>query len=63
MIISQLGDKPSLFLHHFLIYCLAGVFYLYAGKRRALIPPEVGYVNENLKPIPDEVTIEIYSFT
>ncbi|KAG9448511.1 hypothetical protein H6P81_008476 [Aristolochia fimbriata] len=24
------------------------------GKRRALIPPEVGYVNENLKPIPDE---------
>ncbi|XP_058753634.1 peptidyl-prolyl cis-trans isomerase FKBP16-1, chloroplastic isoform X3 [Vicia villosa] len=24
------------------------------GKRRALIPPSVGYVNENLKPIPDE---------
>ncbi|KAJ6828114.1 peptidyl-prolyl cis-trans isomerase FKBP16-1, chloroplastic isoform X1 [Iris pallida] len=24
------------------------------GKRRALIPPNVGYVNENLKPIPDE---------
>ncbi|OAY76397.1 Peptidyl-prolyl cis-trans isomerase FKBP16-1, chloroplastic [Ananas comosus] len=24
------------------------------GKRRALIPPEVGYINENLKPIPDE---------
>ncbi|KAJ0988198.1 hypothetical protein J5N97_006554 [Dioscorea zingiberensis] len=24
------------------------------GKRRALIPPEVGYVSENLKPIPDE---------
>ncbi|KAJ4777565.1 Peptidylprolyl isomerase [Rhynchospora pubera] len=24
------------------------------GKRRALIPPEVGYVNENLKPVPDE---------
>lgn len=24
------------------------------GKRRALIPPDVGYVNENLKPIPDE---------
>nr|XP_027190393.1 peptidyl-prolyl cis-trans isomerase FKBP16-1, chloroplastic isoform X2 [Cicer arietinum] len=24
------------------------------GKRRALIPPAVGYVNENLKPIPEE---------
>ncbi|CAM8900782.1 unnamed protein product [Rhodiola kirilowii] len=24
------------------------------GKRRALIPASVGYVNENLKPIPDE---------
>ncbi|PPD67663.1 hypothetical protein GOBAR_DD35460 [Gossypium barbadense] len=24
------------------------------GKRRALIPPSVGYINENLKPIPDE---------
>ncbi|KAK6934639.1 FKBP-type peptidyl-prolyl cis-trans isomerase domain [Dillenia turbinata] len=24
------------------------------GKRRALIPPSVGYTNENLKPMPDE---------
>ncbi|KAL2956189.1 hypothetical protein AAZX31_18G071700 [Glycine max] len=24
------------------------------GKRRALIPPSVGYVNENLQPIPEE---------
>ncbi|KAJ0046652.1 hypothetical protein Pint_03742 [Pistacia integerrima] len=24
------------------------------GKRRALIPPSVGYINENLKPIPEE---------
>ncbi|XVE50902.1 hypothetical protein DITRI_Ditri01bG0200500 [Diplodiscus trichospermus] len=24
------------------------------GKRRALIPPSVGYINENLQPIPDE---------
>ncbi|CAO2831589.1 unnamed protein product [Amaranthus hypochondriacus] len=24
------------------------------GKRRALIPPSIGYVNENLKPIPEE---------
>ncbi|XP_021906080.1 peptidyl-prolyl cis-trans isomerase FKBP16-1, chloroplastic [Carica papaya] len=24
------------------------------GKRRALIPPSVGYVNENLKPVPEE---------
>ncbi|GLT79561.1 hypothetical protein SLA2020_510440 [Shorea laevis] len=24
------------------------------GKRRALIPPSVGYTNENLKPIPEE---------
>ncbi|KAL1821403.1 hypothetical protein ACET3Z_016272 [Daucus carota] len=24
------------------------------GKRRALIPPSLGYINENLEPIPDE---------
>ncbi|KAJ7963566.1 Peptidylprolyl isomerase [Quillaja saponaria] len=24
------------------------------GKRRALIPPSVGYVNENLQPVPEE---------
>ncbi|KAL5178126.1 Peptidyl-prolyl cis-trans isomerase FKBP16-1, chloroplastic [Glycine soja] len=24
------------------------------GKRRALIPPSVGYVNENLQPMPEE---------
>ncbi|XVF03593.1 hypothetical protein REPUB_Repub05bG0006600 [Reevesia pubescens] len=24
------------------------------GKRRALIPPSVGYIDENLQPIPDE---------
>ncbi|WCJ32043.1 FKBP-like peptidyl-prolyl cis-trans isomerase family protein [Euphorbia peplus] len=24
------------------------------GKRRALIPPSLGYINENLKPVPDE---------
>ncbi|XWS51697.1 hypothetical protein CRYUN_Cryun11dG0005800 [Craigia yunnanensis] len=24
------------------------------GKRRALIPPSMGYINENLQPIPDE---------
>lgn len=24
------------------------------GKRRALIPPSMGYVNENLKPMPEE---------
>ncbi|XP_020241517.1 peptidyl-prolyl cis-trans isomerase FKBP16-1, chloroplastic isoform X2 [Asparagus officinalis] len=24
------------------------------GKRRALIPPNVGYINETLKPIPEE---------
>ncbi|CAF2131521.1 unnamed protein product [Brassica napus] len=27
---------------------------LFAGKRRALIPPSVGYINETLKPIPEE---------
>ncbi|KAM2613826.1 hypothetical protein TB2_028521 [Malus domestica] len=27
------------------------------GKRRALIPPYVGYTNENLKPIPEEVKL------
>lgn len=26
-----------------------------SGKRRALIPPSVGYINENLKPVPEEV--------
>ncbi|XP_062218495.1 peptidyl-prolyl cis-trans isomerase FKBP16-1, chloroplastic isoform X2 [Phragmites australis] len=25
------------------------------GKRRALIPPEVGYIDETLKPVPEEV--------
>ncbi|WVY94791.1 hypothetical protein V8G54_033879 [Vigna mungo] len=29
------------------------------GKRRALIPPSAGYVNENLKPIPEEVRLDI----
>jgi len=29
------------------------------GKRRALIPPSAGYVNENLKPIPEEVRLYI----
>ncbi|KAG5578842.1 hypothetical protein H5410_049469 [Solanum commersonii] len=24
------------------------------GKRRALIPPSVGYISENLKPVPEE---------
>lgn len=28
---------------------------LFSGKRRALIPPSVGYINETLKPIPEEV--------
>ncbi|RZR97714.1 hypothetical protein BHM03_00026960, partial [Ensete ventricosum] len=32
-------------------------FFVFSGKRRALIPPDVGYVNENLKPIPDEKTL------
>ncbi|OMP06947.1 hypothetical protein COLO4_07744 [Corchorus olitorius] len=27
------------------------------GKRRALIPPSVGYTDENLKPIPEEVSL------
>ncbi|CAF2028701.1 unnamed protein product [Brassica napus] len=27
---------------------------LFSGKRRALIPPSVGYINETLKPIPEE---------
>lgn len=30
-------------------------FTSFTGKRRALIPPSAGYINENLKPIPDEV--------
>jgi len=34
-------------------------FFYLSGKRRALIPPSVGYVNENLKPIPDEVILLI----
>jgi hypothetical protein len=37
----------------------------FSGKRRALIPPSLGYINENLKPIPEEVTltIVIYFYT
>ncbi|KAJ0102332.1 hypothetical protein Patl1_03793 [Pistacia atlantica] len=31
------------------------------GKRRALIPPSVGYINENLKPIPEEVLLSLNS--
>jgi hypothetical protein len=31
----------------------------FSGKRRALIPPSLGYINENLKPIPEEVTLTI----
>ncbi|KAE9598563.1 putative peptidylprolyl isomerase [Lupinus albus] len=30
------------------------------GKRRALIPPSAGYVNENLKPIPEEVRYTVF---
>ncbi|GJM90529.1 hypothetical protein PR202_ga06816 [Eleusine coracana subsp. coracana] len=34
------------------------------GKRRALIPPEVGYVDETLKPIPEEVqNLQIYDYS
>ncbi|XP_022716675.1 peptidyl-prolyl cis-trans isomerase FKBP16-1, chloroplastic isoform X2 [Durio zibethinus] len=29
------------------------------GKRRALIPPSVGYIKENLEPIPDEVSLPV----
>jgi hypothetical protein len=27
----------------------------FSGKRRALIPPSKGYVNEKLSPLPEEV--------
>ncbi|XP_025011915.1 peptidyl-prolyl cis-trans isomerase FKBP16-1, chloroplastic isoform X2 [Ricinus communis] len=30
------------------------------GKRRALIPPSVGYINENLQPVPDEYLIQLW---
>jgi len=33
--------------------------YSLVGKRRALIPPSVGYVDENLKPIPEEVSFAL----
>lgn len=33
----------------------------FSGKRRALIPPSVGYINENLKPIPEEVPLSFNS--
>lgn len=32
------------------------------GKRRALIPPSVGYTNEDLKPIPEEVSYMFYLY-
>ncbi|XP_073260145.1 peptidyl-prolyl cis-trans isomerase FKBP16-1, chloroplastic isoform X2 [Populus alba] len=38
-------------------------FFHLSGKRRALIPPSVGYVNENLKPIPDEAFLYILVMT
>jgi hypothetical protein len=50
-LISQLCDEPS---YCSVNYCFS---FDYSGKRRALIPPEVGYITENLKPIPDEVTL------
>jgi hypothetical protein len=31
----------------------------FSGKRRALIPPYVGYTNESLQPIPEEVNLSI----
>jgi hypothetical protein len=34
----------------------------FSGKRRALIPPSLGYINENLKPIPEEVTLLLHLF-
>ena len=40
------------------IFTLFWVSFL--GKRRALIPPSAGYVNENLKPIPEEVRYALY---
>lgn len=36
-------------------YLRDSMIYSSSGKRRALVPPSVGYTSENLKPIPDEV--------
>lgn len=36
-------------------YLQVSMIYSSSGKRRALVPPSVGYTSENLKPIPDEV--------
>lgn len=51
-----------MFMHRLciIIFCLLTCYY--TGKRRALIPPEVGYINENLKPIPDEVCLTFVFF-
>ncbi|XP_071692758.1 peptidyl-prolyl cis-trans isomerase FKBP16-1, chloroplastic [Rutidosis leptorrhynchoides] len=48
-VILPLNDKETIKgLKEVIIGMKAG------GKRRALIPPSVGYVNENLGPIPNE---------
>ncbi|XP_031478535.1 peptidyl-prolyl cis-trans isomerase FKBP16-1, chloroplastic [Nymphaea colorata] len=47
-IILPLDDKIIKGLKEILVGMKVG------GKRRAVIPPNVGYTNENLQPIPDE---------
>ena len=48
-----------LFFNSKLVY---SVWNSFSGKRRALIPPSVGYINENLKPIPEEVQFNLPTF-
>lgn len=51
-----------MFMHQLCIILFCLLMCYYTGKRRALIPPEVGYINENLKPIPDEVCLTFVFF-
>jgi hypothetical protein len=56
MLISPIYDV-------FVTVIVVTIGFTFVGKRRALIPPSVGYVNENLKPIPEEVRLNLHSCT
>jgi hypothetical protein len=53
MLISPIYDV-------FVTVIVVTIGFTFVGKRRALIPPSVGYVNENLKPIPEEVILNLH---
>ncbi|KAF9607762.1 hypothetical protein IFM89_000109 [Coptis chinensis] len=50
--LQSLVDRLVLLQVGYLI--TSSLVFCFAGKRRALIPPSVGYVSESLQPIPEE---------